>query len=155
QLDDPDPRVARYAAVTLAQAGDQAGLEYLGRQLHQAQLADRPSLLACLRNCTRFPFAVLLHALSGLHGQGGSNTGNLNPTLREAVSRREEEYLERVRRAPGFRQSLLDQLVHYQTRPGSGSWSWPSCDLGVVLTLPRPDQLGALMCRSRKLFLQF
>src|SRR5262245_37636530 len=54
RLDDPDARVARYAAVALAQAGERAGLDYLSRQLLQAPPTDRPALLACLRNCTRF-----------------------------------------------------------------------------------------------------
>src|SRR5262249_30869348 len=67
QLGDPDARVARYAAVALAQAGERAGLDFLTQQLLQAG-ADRATLLGCLRNCTRFPFAVLLHALAEQRG---------------------------------------------------------------------------------------
>jgi HEAT repeat protein len=155
QLNDPDARVARYAAVALAQAGERDGLDYLTGQLRQAGPADRAALLACLRNCTRFPFAVLLHALAGLHGQGGINPGNLAPLLREAVYLREEEYLERARRTAGYRKNLLEQLVNYQTRAGRQQGHGPACDVAVVQSVPRTEQRGVLVCRPRKLFLQF
>src|SRR3954462_5471437 len=58
--------VARYAAVTLAQAGDPAGLDFLLAALRQAGPGARAGLRACLRDCTRFPLAALLNEVLDL-----------------------------------------------------------------------------------------
>ncbi|HWP84053.1 MAG TPA: HEAT repeat domain-containing protein, partial [Terriglobia bacterium] len=55
-LDDRDPLIARYSAITLAQSGDASGLHYLVQAISRAQGEDREELDGCLRNCARFPF---------------------------------------------------------------------------------------------------
>src|SRR5262245_42580249 len=60
-LNDKDPLVARYAAITLAQSGDARGLNHLVQTISRAQGEDRHELDGCLRNCVRFPFAVVLN----------------------------------------------------------------------------------------------
>jgi hypothetical protein len=153
-LDDADALVARYAAMTLAQAGQREGLEALLGALPSAQGADRAALLSCLRGCTAFPFAALLDGLLPLEELPRVQDRSVRNLLRGLVGLGAERFAAAARADPAWADNLLGQLARLD---GAG----PSLregafgDRAVVLALPREGEPGFLCCQARRLFLQF
>jgi hypothetical protein len=146
-MGDRDPRVARYAALTLARAGSAEGRERLLTVLARADGPERAALKGCLLAGPAFPFAALLDELLPL----------------EAVARVEDDYAravlggllflgpEYLRAATDFLSWLagLDRAGVVPLREGA------YFDQGQVLGGPRPDRPGMLYCEARGLFLPF
>jgi len=151
---DYDEFVARYAAVTMARAGDAAGLELL---LHRvAERGDAPldpELDECLRNCGTFPFAALLNEYVHLGASRAARevVGVLDTARRLTA----DGFRDRAAREPGFRHRFLDDLGRLGTAAGVSVRAGRVFDRGWVLSPPAGKQPGYVCCPSRGWFLLF
>jgi hypothetical protein len=148
RLEDADERVARYAAIVLAQAGDAEGLRHVLAALGGANTKQVRPLELCLRNCTRFPFAVLLSRLVAL-GEGSKRGGWSQ--FNELLFLRAEEFWERYCRDPALPARTADELNGIR-----GLIRRPQviCILGTLDRLPEGDQPGSICLKDPKRALQ-
>ncbi len=154
-LKDKEPLVARYAAITLAQSGDAGGLRHLVQAISRVQGQDREELDGCLRNCVRFPFAVILNERLFIETIPAVRDVGFREVLSKALGLTSDEFYEKSERDAAFRDtflkiiSSLDRLEGLRVRAGSIS------DVGRVLSEPMGKQPGFLFCPGRRLFLKF
>jgi hypothetical protein len=152
-LSDGDPLVARYAALTLAQAEQPEGLERLLDQMASAGGPERAALGACLRGCRAFPFAALLEEL--LHPDHLAGAHRREGFLRDVLSLSAEGLVALARRDAEAADDLLRRLAELDGAADLPCKGDAFCDRGVVLGLPREGEPGVLCCPPRRLFLQF
>jgi hypothetical protein len=155
RLEDPDELVVRYAAVTLAQAGERVGLESLLRGLRGADGALRQRLEDCVRNCTRFPFAVLLNELADLGSVADVPDADTRGFLQSALTLSGEQFYSRVREDGLSREKFLATLTAPDGLAGLRHRQPGLCELGLILGRPLGEQPGFLYCAARNLFFQF
>jgi hypothetical protein len=143
RLEDADERVARYAAVALAQAGDEQGVRHLLEQLARSDASTQRPLEACLRDCARFPFAVLLSRLLALGG--GLNRKRAEACwlhLEDLLLLPEEEFCERSRADPRYADGVVRRLTGLDRVKGLAPRANVGCALSRIDALPRPDRPG-------------
>jgi len=154
-LDDKDRLVARYAALRLAQSGDTSGLHHLVQAISRAQGQDREELDGCLRNCTRFPFAVVLNERLYLETIPAVKDEGYREVLKKALELTSDDFYEKSEQDTSFRDTFLkimrslDRVDGLRVRDGS------VLDVGWVLSVPMGKQPGFLFCPDRRLFLKF
>lgn len=154
-LDDKDPLVARYAAITLAQSGDVSSLRHLIQAISRAHGQDREELDGCLRNCTRFPFAVLLNERLFVETIPAVKDEGYREVLNKALELTSNEFYEKSERDPSFRETFLKILRRLDGLDGLRVRDGTILDMGRVLSVPMGKQPGFLFCPSRRLFLKF
>ncbi len=154
-LDDKDPLVARYAAITLAQSGDVSSLRHLIQAISRAHGQDREELDGCLRNCTRFPFAVLLNARLFVETIPAVKDEGYREVLNKALELTSDEFYEKSERDPSFRETFLKILRRLDGLDGLRVRDGTILDMGLVLSVPMGKQPGFLFCPGRRLFLKF
>jgi hypothetical protein len=154
-LRDGTPLVARYAAVTLAQAGDPAGLEALLAAICSANENERTELDGCLRNCVQFPFAVLLNERMYVETIPAVRDEAWRTFLHSILLLTSDRFYEIVEHDDAFRTQLLDSLS--STGPVAGLRLRPGTmlDVGRILSVPLGKQPGFLCCPTRHLFVKF
>lgn len=142
RLRDADERVARYAAVTLAQAGDPEGLRFILRELAGTEGEQRRQLEGCLRCCTRFPFAVLLKRLVALESLNTVRGSKHWLRLEELLFLSAEEFWQQYcadSETPGRLVQAMNEL--HGTR-GLVRHPQVACVLGILNSLPQGEQPG-------------
>jgi len=154
-LDDKDRLVARYAALRLAQSGDTSGLHHLVQAIGHARGQDREELDGCLRNCNRFPFAVVLNERLYLETIPAVKDEGYREVLKKALELTSDDFYEKSEQDTSFRDTFLkimrslDRVGGLRVRDGS------VLDVGWVLSVPMGKQPGFLFCPDRRLFLKF
>ena len=145
--------VARYAAVTLAEAGDVAGLDFLLDQLRRADPTRRGTLRACLRDCTRFPLAALFNEMLALEHIPDIDNPEVRDCLTELIRGSGEWFTQRGREEPG----LVDRVLSYPDRLGSlvGAAGQVRLGLGMVLVAAGGETPGFVACVRDGCILQF
>lgn len=129
-LQDDEQAVARYAAVTLAQSGEKVGLEYLVRAIRNTRDLQREQLNRCLRNCTRFPFAILLNELFGVESIGDVSDSTVRESLDELLYGSLADLSARCEQDRGLSERFLRVLVESHVAIGNGKRMrlWLSAD---------------------------
>jgi hypothetical protein len=152
-LNDRDSLVARYAAITLAQSGDASGLHHLVQAISRAQGQDRKELDACLRNCVRFPFAVLLNERVFVETIPAVKDEGYREVLNKALELTSDDFYEKSERDTSFRDTFLKIMRSLDGLGGLRAGS--ILDMGWILSTPMGKQPGFLICPGRRLFLKF
>ncbi|GIW84084.1 MAG: hypothetical protein KatS3mg106_597 [Gemmataceae bacterium] len=154
-LSDTDKLVSRYAAITLAQSGDEAGIRYLLEAIVRAQGEDREELESCLHNCSRFPFAVVLNELLFIESISNVVDADYSKFLHTTLYLTSDRFYEKCEEDPSSRQTFLRILRALHQVRGLRMRPHKMCDLGWILAEPRGKQPGFLFCPERRLFLKF
>ncbi|GIW90006.1 MAG: hypothetical protein KatS3mg109_0438 [Pirellulaceae bacterium] len=154
-LNDKELLIARYAAITLAQSGDGSGLRHLLHAIASAKGHDREELDGCLRNCVRFPFAVLLNERLFVESISAVKDYGYREVLSKALELTSDDFYHKSEQDPSFRDTFLriicslDRIDGLRVREGS------ILDIGWILSAPMGKQPGFLYCPVRQLFLKF
>jgi hypothetical protein len=111
RLRDADSLVARYAAVALAQAGRTEGLACVLQAMQTQPEAEREPWEKCLRDCTRFPFAVLLNELLWLPSLDRAHDSEGRNLLRELLVVTGEHFTARLRELGRSREPFLRRII--------------------------------------------
>ncbi len=154
-LQDSDNLVACYVAVTLAQAGKKSGIDYLIQTIVAAQEQEREYLDSCLRNCTEFPFAILLNKLAFIESIPNVRDKGMREFLQSLLYFTSDRFYELSKDDSQFRTdfvqqlSILNKIGGLQCRPGE------ICGRGWIVSIPMGKQPGFLYCPDGRLFLKF
>jgi hypothetical protein len=154
-LNDRDVLVARYTAITLAQSGDRSGIQYLLQAVCCAKGPDRDALDACLRNCARFPFAVLLNEYLFVETISSVKDEGCRRVLLLALQLTSDDFYQRTESDASFRYTFLKTLRTLEGVAGLRVRDEKILDLGHILSVPARRQAGFLFCPDRRLFLKF
>lgn len=154
-LNDKDPLVARYAAITLAQSGDARGLSYLIHAISSALGQDREELDGCLRNCVRFPFAVLLNERLFIETISAVKDEGYRRFLDNAICLTSDRFYDIVEGDASFRNTFLKIMSSLDRIDGLLVRAKSIADLAWVVSSPMGKQPGFLCCPGRRLFLKF
>jgi hypothetical protein len=154
-LSDKDLLVARYAAVTLAQNGDYSGLQYLLQEISCSQGQDREDLNTCLRNCARFPFAVLLNQRLFVETVPNVKDEAYRQVLKNALELTSDTFYEVSESDPSFRPLFLKVMRSLGGVAGLRVRDECFLDDGLILSVPMGKQPGFLFCPNLRLFLKF
>src|SRR5579884_4025276 len=133
-LADADALVARYAALTLAQAGQSEGLQRLLADLASARGPERAALEACLRCCSGFPFAALLDGLLALEKLPTVKDPSVRTFLTGLLSLSAGRFQEAAHDA-AWAESLVERLVKLDGVAGLPLKAGAFCDRGRVLVV--------------------
>jgi hypothetical protein len=154
-LNDTDSLVSQYAAVTLAQSGDEVGLKHLLRLIASSRGQEREDLSKCLRNCSEFPFAVLLDELIYVESVDHAQEEPHRDFLKEALGLTAERFYNRVEEDAGFRKDFfqimkdLDSIHGLRTKPGK------HMAIGRILLCPMGKQPGFIHAAGNYSFFKF
>lgn len=154
-LNDREPLVARYAAVTLAQNGDFRGLQFFLKAISGSQGEERRELENCLRNCVRFPFAVLLNERILIESIPEGKDVAYREVLEKTLLLTSDHFYAEAEKDPSFRDIFLKIMCSLERVEGLRIRPDRFLDEGYVLSIPLGKQPGFLYCPSRKLFLKF
>lgn len=153
RVSDEDPVVSRYAAVTLAQTGCVEGMRYLLHAVDSSGGADRCDLDRCLRNCTQFPFAILLNETVYLESIRDVTDEKTKEALHELISVSTGQVSVRSQQEPQYPEAviaLLVSLTGIERLRSRGA----ACYHGAILSTPRLGHPGFIVSRGG-LFFQF
>lgn len=154
-LDDKDPLIARYAAITLAQSGEPRGLSHIVEAISHTDGQDRQELDNCLRNCVRFPFAVVLNERIFVETIPAVKDKNLRAVLAEALRLTSNSFYEKSEGDSSFRDTFLNIITTLDRLDGLRARDRSVSDVGWVVSAPMGKQPGFLCCPTRRLFLKF
>jgi hypothetical protein len=136
RLADRDGRVARYAAVTLAQIGDRRGVRWLLSATARATPAEGGPLMLALRDCTRFPFLVLLTKAidpvilaAGLEGPGKAE-------LERVLLWADDDFQKLGATNPAEQARVLESLTAINAMSGLERRAGVYCRRGVARSVP-------------------
>ena len=118
-LNDPDLFVARYTAVTLAQCGDPRAIVRILAELSRGgDAAQVEELEGCLRDCSHFPFAVMLCRRIDLNSLPAVQDLQKRDFLTQLLTMTADWFYDEAERKPSFRTYVLDFLgdVHLFAR---------------------------------------
>jgi hypothetical protein len=154
-LTDKDELVARYAAITLAQQGDAAGITMLLREAPLRSGPERERLDGCLRNCTRFPFAVLVNEITRIESLSSVPDKDTRDQLEGILTLTAESFYDIVKEDASFRPQLIQLLAGLDRVPGVKCRPDTVYGPGWILSVPMGKQPGFLCCPERRMFLTF
>jgi hypothetical protein len=155
-LRDGDELVATYAAVTLAQAGEWKGLEWLIHKVcNTPERQKRAHWEACLRNCGRFPFAVLLNELAFLESIPFVHDGLTREFLEGLLALSRDGFYSRARRDAAYRERFVGGMGRLDEVAGLACRPKATCGMGLILSVPLGERPGFLYSPGRKLFFRF
>lgn len=154
-LQDKEQLVARYAAVTLAQSGDTRGIDYLLDAIRSTQGDERKELDNCLRNCSRFPFAVLLNERMLIESIASAQDLAYRAVLESALRLTSDDFYAKAEEDPSFRETFLKIICSLDRIPGLQMRPDRLLDEGYVLAIPLGKQPGFIYCPARQLFLKY
>ena len=156
---DDHPAVARYALVELLQAGVPEAFVYFLQTMRQASPEQRTMWRKCLRNCFRFPFAILLDDLCGLESISPTDVAGRDGARRPAATAKSLSLSELIQLSadqflvraidPAWRQSVIRLLSDAHLRMDMPR----RCYHGFVLQPPAGDLPGFL--EAEDLLFQF
>jgi hypothetical protein len=136
-LDDADLFVASYAAVTLARAGDYAGVRYLLRQLYEGEEASQPLFRRCLRDCTTFPFVALLAETLDLRDLGSLQPRAAGAALELVLQSTHQQVNGALADVPGLKEQLQGAFAGSAAFEGAGRREGRVLGSGKVTGVPR------------------
>ena len=154
-LGQSDGLVARYAALTLARAGDPVGVDYLAAELASEDDGRRAVVERCLRGCPEFPLAILLNELLPPESVAALYDPELKVFLDSVLLLSREVLAERSRTDPGEVEMTLGLLARIDGRVDLTLQNDSFLDRGVILAAPQGEQPGFLCSASRKVVLPF
>jgi hypothetical protein len=154
-MQDGNPLIARYATITLIQSGDVEALSQLIHAISQTRGQEREELEACLRNCTRFPFALLLNERLYVETIPAVSDEGYREVLKEALVLTGDKFYEKSQEDPSFRELFLKVLRSLDGVQGLRVRDGSVLELGWVLSAPMGKQPGFLYCPNQSLFLKF
>lgn len=142
-----DGLVARYAALTLAQAGDREGIAWLLESHARSRGDDRKQLESCLRCCTCFPFAVLLTEMMAIESLGRCQDANLRTTLHELLTLSRAAFYACVKQKAAFRSRVINTLARVASDHVLRREVGLVCMSGYIVRAPVGEEAGQL-CSS-------
>jgi hypothetical protein len=154
-IEKDDELVQRYAAVTLAQCQDKTGLDFLLKSIAQRVYIADPELDECLRNCWRYPFAVLLNERAYLASISKIDNVKVREFLEESLRLPAEKFYEYTRTSAEYRRAFIELLRKLDAIPGLVPRERRVLDSGYLLSIPAGKQPGFLACPTRGWFLQY
>ncbi len=156
-LEDSDSLVARYVAINLAGGGDEVALDWLVAQIVQARGADE-ELTACLRSCSKFPFAAVLAERVGLETIAQLTNPDDIRHWQDILRLTADEFLKRARSGASWRNRFLTYLTGIHRTPGAGLKSDRKnrvLQCGRLLSICNENRPGFVCWPENGVFLQY
>lgn len=150
-----DTLVARYSAVTLAQAGDRPGIGWLLQSLVGSRGGDREQLVSCLRCCTRFPFATLLTELVAIESIARCHDPDLRPALHELLVLSSGAFYARMEKEAAFRGRVIGTLSRAASNSALRRDEGVICASGFIVRTPAREEAGLLCSPAGRDFAGF
>lgn len=153
RLRDSDTLVACFAAVTLAGAGVQSGMEHLIDAIATSEGTLQSDLKRFFVRCTQFPFAVLLGELATVESVSGVAHKRRASFLKELIVLPGKQFYERAREDEPYRERVLSTLsgLNQGTR-GLRVRDGRACRWGVILKRPDGAEPGVVCALSTGTF---
>lgn len=145
----------RIGAVALAQRGRTEGLEFLLSKIKSSQGTDREKWEATLRNCTRFPFAVLLDRATFIESVGQVHDARTRSLLEQMIRLTVDDFREMSISGRARARRYVELLIALDQVSGLVCREHTICDRGSIDALPRYDRLGRLRLARVELELYF